>query len=114
MISAAVLEKELRIRKTDFARGALPYALPFALGLAIAWMDSRPHWNDTAITVMSLLIISGFGGLLCRRAWLAALCATLPLAVTLLWLDWTVSLVVLVIGYGAAIAGALLRKAVRR
>ena len=44
------------------------------LGLAIAWVDSRPHWDDTGITAGSLLLSAGLLGLIGpRRPWLWAL-----------------------------------------
>jgi hypothetical protein len=44
------------------------------LGLAIAWVDSRPHWDDTGITAGCLLLGGGALGLIGpRRPWLWAL-----------------------------------------
>jgi hypothetical protein len=41
-----------------------------AMGLAIAWMDSRPHWDDTGITVGSLLLSAMvLGAIAPRRVW---------------------------------------------
>jgi len=43
-------------------------------GLLIAYVDSRPTWDDTGITVFALLVTSGIIGLLVqRRPWLYAL-----------------------------------------
>jgi hypothetical protein len=45
-----------------------------ASGLLIAYVDSRPTWDDTGITVFALLGASGIIGLLVqRRPWLYAL-----------------------------------------
>ncbi len=45
-----------------------------AAGLLIAFVDSRPTWDDTAITVAALVVCGGIIGLLVkRRAWLFAL-----------------------------------------
>ena len=45
-----------------------------ASGLLIAYVDSRPTWDDTGITVFALLVASGIIGLLVqRRPWLYAL-----------------------------------------
>jgi len=42
-------------------------------GLAIAWVDARPHWDDAGITAGMLLIGSAALGLgVTRRAWLIA------------------------------------------
>jgi hypothetical protein len=44
------------------------------LGALIAWVDSRPTWDDTGITAGVLLLISaGFGAVHPRFAWLWAL-----------------------------------------
>ena len=46
-------------------------ALAIALGLAIAWVDSRPHWDDAGITAGMLLLSGGALGMMDpRRAWL--------------------------------------------
>ena len=43
-------------------------------GLVIAFIDTRATWDDTGITVMALLIVSGLVGLLAeKRPWLFAL-----------------------------------------
>lgn len=49
-------------------------AAAVTLGLAIAWMDSRPHWDDAGITAGCLLLSAGLLGLMGpRRPWLWAL-----------------------------------------
>ena len=43
------------------------------LGLLIAYIDSRPTWDDTGITVLALLVGGGIIGLLVRKhPWLFA------------------------------------------
>jgi uncharacterized membrane protein len=45
-----------------------------AMGLAIAWMDSRPHWDDAGITAGSLLLSAMvLGAMAPRRAWICGL-----------------------------------------
>ena len=45
--------------------------LAVAMGAAIAWMDSRPHWDDTGITVGSLLLSAALlGAMGPQRAWI--------------------------------------------
>lgn len=45
-----------------------------AIGLTIAWVDSRPHWDDAGITAGCLLLSAGVLGLIGpRRPWLWAL-----------------------------------------
>jgi hypothetical protein len=56
-------------------------AFALAAGLAIAWMDSRPTWDDTGITAAALFVASGLAALLGVRWWLAALLLAGPLVV---------------------------------
>ncbi|HEX9018803.1 MAG TPA: hypothetical protein VF806_06435 [Anaerolineaceae bacterium] len=49
-------------------------ALALAAGALIAYVDSRPTWDDTGITVFALLAVAGIVGLLAqRRPWLFGL-----------------------------------------
>jgi len=58
------------------------FALGIVSGLLIAYVDTRPHWDDTGITVFALLASSGLLGLLgFRRPWLAALAVGLWLPI---------------------------------
>ena len=53
-------------------RVLLPAAI--AVGLAIAYVDSRPSWDDAGITAFSMLLAAGSFGLIAgRRGWLWAL-----------------------------------------
>ena len=59
-------------------RGSLPQPLAVALavvaGLAIAYVDSRPHWDDAGVTAFSMLAAAVvLGALAPRRPWLIAL-----------------------------------------
>jgi hypothetical protein len=43
-------------------------------GLLIAWVDSRPGWDDAGVSAGMILVASGlFGALLPNRAWAVAL-----------------------------------------
>ncbi len=49
-------------------------AVAVVCGMLIAYVDSRPAWDDTGITVFALLTVSGLIGLLAsKRPWLWAL-----------------------------------------
>jgi hypothetical protein len=52
----------------------LPLILSIAFGSIIAWIDTRPNWDDTGITVGLILVSTMIcGGLSPSRAWLWAL-----------------------------------------
>ena len=48
-------------------------------GLAIAWADTRPGWDDTGITVGAIVLCAALGALGGLRAWLSATLIVLPL-----------------------------------
>jgi hypothetical protein len=49
-------------------------AIALAMGIVIGFVDSRPGWDDTGITVVSLLLASGVAaGVAGRVPWLIAL-----------------------------------------
>jgi hypothetical protein len=48
--------------------------LALVAGLGIAYLDSRPHWDDTGISAGLVFLASGFFSLILpRRAWLVML-----------------------------------------
>ena len=64
--------------RPGYRRGSLPQPVAVALsvlaGLAIAYVDSRPHWDDAGITAFSMLGTALIlGALAPRRPWLIAL-----------------------------------------
>lgn len=53
---------------------AVLLVLAVAFGLLIAWVDSRPGWDDTGVTVGTVLLAAAFfAALKPRRPWLWAL-----------------------------------------
>ena len=86
----------------------------FVAGCAIAWMDTRPSWDDPGVTAGALLVaagVSAFGGV---RWWLAALLVAAPLlAVEIRGLGWGAVLVVAFALAGGRL-GAVARTALRR
>ena len=65
-------------RRFEFERRTMKQKLLLVaaviFGLFVAYVDSRPNWNDAGITVFALLIGSGIIGLLAeKRPWLYAL-----------------------------------------
>jgi hypothetical protein len=88
----------------------LSFALIF--GLLIAWMDSRPNWDDAGITAGTLVFITGILGLIApERPWLWALAVGIwiPLYGIMARADFSM-LVVLIFPFAGAYAGALMRK----
>ena len=92
------------------------FLLALALGLSIAWMDSRPHWDDTGITAGSLLLSAGLVGFLAsRRPWLLGLAVGLWVPLTVIAKHPGIAslagaLVILSIPMAGAFAGAGLRR----
>jgi hypothetical protein len=52
--------------------------LAIVTGLAVAWIDSRPNWDDTGITVLMVLCAATLWGYFSpRRPWLVALAVSI-------------------------------------
>ncbi len=89
------------------------FLLAFALGIVIGWVDTRPTWDDTGITVGALAIVSaGFGLLMPKRAWAwgVAVGTGTPLLNIVLHGGFA-ALVALPVSFLGSYAGALVRKA---
>ncbi|HUR21137.1 MAG TPA: hypothetical protein VMZ90_10040 [Vicinamibacterales bacterium] len=41
-------------------------------GMAIAWVDSRPTWDDTGVTALAVMTLAAAGSLARVPAWLSA------------------------------------------
>jgi hypothetical protein len=83
-----------------------------AVGLLMAYVDSRPNWDDTGVTAFALLFFSGIIGLLVRRRpWLYGLAVGvwLPLRAIILTHDLRF-LIVLVVPLAGVYAGWGFRK----
>ncbi|MEX0710079.1 MAG: hypothetical protein WD116_02625 [Chloroflexota bacterium] len=77
-----------------------------AIGLTVAYFDSRPTWDDTGITVAVLLLTAGMlAGLSGRRPWLWAVLvgAWTPLLEIPLDGEWLSILALAAAGIGAAL-----------
>jgi hypothetical protein len=48
-------------------------------GGAIAWVDTRPSWDDTGVTAGALLVVAGIAALSGLRWWIAAVIVVCPL-----------------------------------
>ena len=85
-------------------------AIACSLGLLIAYVDSRPTWDDTGITAGSILLVSGLLAMLAdRRPWLWALTtgAWVPLY-GIVFTHNVASILALVVAFVGAYAGWLL------
>lgn len=86
--------------------------LAILIGLGIAYLDSRPNWDDTAVLVAALLLVSAlFGALFPRWPWLWALAigAWIPLNAIVASQDFMM-LIVLVFPFMGAYSGMFARK----
>jgi len=87
-------------------------AIACFLGLLIAYVDSRPTWDDTGITAGSILLVSGLLAMLAdRRPWLLAL--TIGGWIPLYGIVFThnvASTLALIVAFVGAYAGWLLRR----
>jgi len=95
---------------TSRSTTALLTGLALAAGLAIAFVDTRPGWDDTAVTVGLIALAAGLASLAGLRPLLAALLIAGPLA-ALEWRGLGAGVVApLAIASAAAGAGWLVRK----
>ena len=83
------------------------------LGLLIAWVDSRPTWDDTGISAAAVFFVAALLGLaLPERAWLWALAVGIWIPAYGIIVHGNYGAVLaLVVAFVGAYAGALGRKA---
>ena len=115
MVAGKFAAEEFRTLHTGLLIAAV------AIGVAIAWMDSRPHWDDSGISAGCLLLSAGMMGLIGpRRPWLWALAigVWIPLylivdhiAAHTVTLETFSYLIILAFPFVGAYAGMGLRKA---
>ena len=90
-------------------RSRLALALALAAGLAIGWVDSRPGWDATGLTVLALLVAAGVASSIApKRALAVAVLVGLPTPLLELGNDAALA------ALGFAVAGSLLGVAVGR
>ena len=90
------------------------FVISLGVGLLIAWVDSRPGWDDTGIIVgMILLVCAGLGMAMPQRAWLWALLVGgwIPLVGIVLHQNYA-ALIALIIAFIGAYLGFAGRKVI--
>ena len=88
------------------------FILSGVVGIIIAWIDSRPNWDDTGISVMLILLSALiFGYLASQRPWMVALAISIwiPLFSILISHNYG-GLLALVPGFAGAYIGFFIRK----
>lgn len=88
-------------------------AIAMIAGAVIAWVDTRPTWDDTGVTAAVLLIAAGVASFLGLRWWLAALLLAAPLLIVESRAGGWGLLLVASISAAGAIVGRLLRGVAR-
>ncbi|HKK19894.1 MAG TPA: hypothetical protein VJ983_00355 [candidate division Zixibacteria bacterium] len=83
--------------------------LAILAGTMICWIDTRPTWDDTGITVGLILITTAIlGAVEPKRAWLTALAVGLWLPLWNIFLNGTyASSVAILFAFAGAYVGAL-------
>jgi hypothetical protein len=87
----------------------LASAFALAAGLAIAWMDTRPHWDDAGITAGCMFVASALAAGAGAIPWLVIVLTAGPLVAAEIGAGSGVVIVALVAAIGAA-AGWSLRR----
>ena len=85
--------------------------LSLVTGVLIAWMDSRPGWDDTGITAGTIVLVSAlFGYLRPSRPWIWALTVScwIPLHAILSTGDFRM-LVIMLFGFAGSYLGAAVK-----
>lgn len=88
------------------------FVIAVAAGLFIAYIDSRPTWDDTGITAFSIFLLCALCGFINpRRPWIWALAAGIwvPLAGILLHQNYG-GLLALVFAFAGAYVGMFARR----
>ena len=76
-------------------------------GLTIAWIDSRPNWDDTGISVLMIIVAATlFGYLSSQKPWLTALTVSIWIPLFGIFLSHNFgSLLALIPGFAGAYLG---------
>ncbi len=87
-------------------------ALAVTIGAGIAWVDTRPTWDDTGVTAGALLLAAGLAAGAGLRWWGAALLVAAPIFVAeLSSAGWGILISLAFTGAGSLL-GAIFRRMV--
>lgn len=81
----------------------------FVAGVAIAWIDSRPAWDDAGITAGAILVSASLGAVLGVRPWLSAILVVAPLLLAEFETSGAGVLIAPLVAFVGAYGGALAR-----
>jgi hypothetical protein len=84
-------------------------AAALCAGLGIAWVDSRPGWDDTGVTAGALLIVAALAAFARVPPWLAAVLVAWPILAAELS-KGTGVLLAIPLSIAGAYAGAFVRR----
>jgi len=96
------------------ARGFLICIGLLCAGAAIAWVDSRPTWDDTGVTAGAIVITAAVGTLVGVRYWMSAVLTVAPILLMEARTGAGVLLVAPLAVVGSAAGGAIRRLARRQ
>jgi hypothetical protein len=87
-------------------------AFAVTMGAGVAWMDTRPTWDDTGVTVGTLVLAAGYVAGAGLRWWAAALLVATPILVAELPnAGWSIAVSLAFTGVGSLL-GATVRRMV--
>jgi hypothetical protein len=106
--SAAVANDSRRMS----GRELIVAALAVTLGAGIAWVDTRPTWDDTGVTAGALLLTAGLAAGAGLRWWAAALLVAVPILVAeMSTAGWGISITLAFTAAGSLLGATLRRMA---
>lgn len=87
--------------------------LVLGAAVALAWVDARPGWDDSGITVFSVLFLAAAGALAGLPPWISGALTCVPLLVAELPRG-TAALIAVPLALAGGFVGAYVRGAVNR
>lgn len=104
----------MNVRERDRnATTLLVCILALLAGCALAWIDTRPHWDDTGMLVGLLFLSSALVGALGAPWWLTAILTSGPMLCVEFRALGSAILLPPAIAVGGALLGAGVRRALR-